>query len=250
MYAEHMEVGEEGRSAPSTGRLSILQPPGTYTLTLHVDGTELTRPLQVLKDPNSGGTEADIAQQVELLYGVKADMEAGAVLVHRIEAMRVTAKVLRQHRVSVIVQLNGSTRDAACSSPSVTQTSLRQASAPAGYQLPATVVTYWRPLRPLTDDHVLALFFSRQDGAIVYHYDGVTPTSVWYPVHRWQGGEVIRVETPILSVGRLRGAMIAVVLPPADPWSVQGRLQPIESAGEQSLEVYEEGTLLKLFDFP
>jgi hypothetical protein len=118
------------------------------------------------------------------------------------------------------------------------------------HHLPATVTTYWRPLRPLTDEHVFALFFSRQDGAIVYHYDGVTPTSVWYPVHGWQEGEVVRIETPILSVGRLQGAMVAIVLPSADPWSVQGRLQPIESAGGQSPEVYEEGTLLKLFDFP
>jgi hypothetical protein len=113
------------------------------------------------------------------------------------------------------------------------------------HQLPATVTTYWRPLRPLAAHHGFALFFSRQDGAIVYHY-----TTVWYPLHLWQEGEVIRMETPILSVGRLRGAMAAVVLPPGDPWSVEGRLQPIESAGDRPLEVYEEETLLKLFSFP
>jgi hypothetical protein len=117
------------------------------------------------------------------------------------------------------------------------------------HQLPATVTTYWRPLRPLADDHVFPLFFTRQDGAIVYHYDGGTPTSLWYPIHRWQEGEVIRVETPILSVGRLQSAIVAVVPSPADPWSIEDRVQPIESAGEQSLEMYEGGTLLKLFDF-
>ena len=117
------------------------------------------------------------------------------------------------------------------------------------HQLPATVTTYWRPLKPLAEDHVFAFFFSRQDGAIVYHYDGPTPTTTWYPAHLWQEGEVIRIETPVLSVGRLQGAMAAVVLSPADPWSVGGRLGPIERAGDQPLEVYEARTLLKLFDF-
>jgi hypothetical protein len=118
------------------------------------------------------------------------------------------------------------------------------------HQLPATVTTYWRLLRPVMDEQIFALFFSRQDGAIVYLYDGATPTTQWYPIHRWQEGEVIRMETPILSVGRLQGVMAAVVVPPAGPWSVEGRLQPTSSAGDQPLEVYEDGTLLKLFDFP
>jgi uncharacterized membrane protein len=123
-------------------------------------------------------------------------------------------------------------------------------------QLPATVTTFWRPLRPLVGDHNFAFFFTRQDGAIVYHYDGGTPTTTWYPVHLWREGEVIRMETPILSVGRLQGAMAAVVMSPADPWSVEGRLRPVKSAGAdprtggQPLEVYEEETLLKLFSFP
>ena len=118
------------------------------------------------------------------------------------------------------------------------------------HQLPATVTTYWRPLQPLAGDYVFSLFFTQQNGAIVYHYDGGTPTSIWYPIHRWQEGGVIRVETPILSVGRLKSAIVAVVPSPGDPWSMEDRVQPIESAGEQPLEVYEEGTLLKLFDFP
>ena len=117
------------------------------------------------------------------------------------------------------------------------------------HQLPATVTTYWRPLRPLAAGHVFATFFSRQDGAIVYLHDGQTPTSTWYPVHLWQEGEVIRMETPTLYVGRLREAIVAVVPPGADPWSVDGRLQPIEPIGGQPLEVYAEGTLLKLFRF-
>jgi len=116
-------------------------------------------------------------------------------------------------------------------------------------ELPATVTTYWRVLRPLPADHTVALFFSRQDGAIVYLYDGTTPAATWYPVDRWQVGEVIRLETPVLGVGRLHGALAAVILPGADPWSAAGRLQPIEATGDQSLAVYDDGTLLELFTF-
>jgi hypothetical protein len=119
--------------------------------------------------------------------------------------------------------------------------------------LPVTVTTFWRPLRPLVDDYGFAFFFSRQDGALVYSYDERTPTTVWYPAPLWQEGEVIRMETPILSVGRLLDALTAVVLSPADPWSVEGRLRLVgipSHARDQSLEVYQEETLLKLFRFP
>ena len=50
LYAEHMEVGPEGRSGPSTGRLSILRPPGRYTVTLSADGREMSRDLSRVVD--------------------------------------------------------------------------------------------------------------------------------------------------------------------------------------------------------
>jgi len=87
-------VGPEGRNAPATGRISILQPPGTYTVTLTVDGEEHSRSLEVRKDPNSAGTVADVAEQVALLNAIKADMEAGAEAVHRMEALRVQLQTL------------------------------------------------------------------------------------------------------------------------------------------------------------
>ncbi len=96
MYAEHLTVGPEGRSAPGTGRLSVLQPPGTYTVVLSVDGEDFSQSLEVRKDPNSGGTEADIAAQVQLLYAVKADLEAAVGAVNRIEAMRAQLRTLAQ----------------------------------------------------------------------------------------------------------------------------------------------------------
>jgi hypothetical protein len=118
------------------------------------------------------------------------------------------------------------------------------------HQLPATVTTYWRVLEPLDDGLAPVLFFSRKDGAIVYHYDGATSTALWYPPDLWQEGEVIRIETPILSVGRLREVMLAVVPAAGDPWSVGDRLRPAAGAGDEPLKTYEQGTLLSLFRFP
>ena len=55
MYAEHIDVGEEGRPAPGGQRISILMPPGRYAVRLTVDGATHEQPLTVLKDPHSGG---------------------------------------------------------------------------------------------------------------------------------------------------------------------------------------------------
>jgi hypothetical protein len=93
-YAGHIQVAAEGRTAPGAGRISILMPPGTYTVKLSVDGAEQSRPLTVLKDPHSAGTEAGIAEQVAMLKSLKADLERGAAAVHRIEAVRVQLATL------------------------------------------------------------------------------------------------------------------------------------------------------------
>lgn len=89
LYAAHIVPGPDGRVAPGTGRLSILAPPGRYTVTLAAGGTEQRQELEVRKDPNSGGTEGDIAEQVRLLTAIRRDMDAGAEAVHRMEAVRV-----------------------------------------------------------------------------------------------------------------------------------------------------------------
>ncbi|MGH7445706.1 MAG: sialidase, partial [Longimicrobiales bacterium] len=88
LHAEHIRVPDDGRSAPGAGRISILMPPGQYTVKLTVDGVEHTRPLTVLRDPHSAGSEADIAEQVALLRSLKTDLERGVAAVARIEKVR------------------------------------------------------------------------------------------------------------------------------------------------------------------
>jgi len=88
-YAPHIVPGPNGRVAPGTSTLSILAPPGTYTVKLTVGGVEQSQPLVVRKDPNSGGTEGDIAAQTRALVAIRNDLNEAADAVHRIEAVRV-----------------------------------------------------------------------------------------------------------------------------------------------------------------
>jgi photosystem II stability/assembly factor-like uncharacterized protein len=94
VYAPHIEVGPDGRSAPGGSRISILRPPGEYTVRLTVDGEEFSQSLTVRKDPNTGGTEADIAAQVAFLEAVREDVVAAGDAVRRVEVMRVQLQTL------------------------------------------------------------------------------------------------------------------------------------------------------------
>jgi photosystem II stability/assembly factor-like uncharacterized protein len=88
-YAPEIRVGPEGwRPLPEGGRLSILAPPGTYTVELNVGSQKLTQSLTVKKDPNSGGTEADIQAQMDMLFDLRKDLEAVADMVNGIEVVR------------------------------------------------------------------------------------------------------------------------------------------------------------------
>jgi hypothetical protein len=87
-YAPWVEVPPEGRPMPSSGRITILQPPGTYTVKLRVGGQEYAQPLQVLKDPGAGGSEAEVQQQVAMLRAIKGDLGTVAGMLTSIELVR------------------------------------------------------------------------------------------------------------------------------------------------------------------
>ena len=88
-YAPDITVGADGtRSAPGAPRMSILLPPGTYTVKLLAGGKELSQPLIVKKDPNSSGTEADVAAQTEMLSELRKDLESAGEMVNQIESIR------------------------------------------------------------------------------------------------------------------------------------------------------------------
>jgi hypothetical protein len=94
LYADWYPMPDEGwRSGGGGGFFgggtSVLQPPGTYTVTLTVDGTEVgSQSLTVLKDPNSEGSLADIQAQTALVEEIVGDLDDAAELVNRIELIR------------------------------------------------------------------------------------------------------------------------------------------------------------------
>ncbi len=89
MYADHIVPGPGGRVAPGTNRLSILAAPGRYTVRIKVGSVEQSQPLLVKKDPNSGGTEAEIIEQTRALMAISRDLNAAADAVQRVESARV-----------------------------------------------------------------------------------------------------------------------------------------------------------------
>jgi photosystem II stability/assembly factor-like uncharacterized protein len=65
-----------------------LAPPGTYTVKVSVGGQTLQQPLEVIKDPRSAGTLADINTQVAFALRVRDAMNQLAGLIGRSEWMR------------------------------------------------------------------------------------------------------------------------------------------------------------------
>jgi photosystem II stability/assembly factor-like uncharacterized protein len=103
MYAEHIVTGSQGRVAPGTSRLQILMPPGRYTVRFRVDGSVQEQPLEVRKDPNSAGTETEIAEQVRVLTALKGELDKAAAGVARVENVRLQV----QQRLGQIARSGG-----------------------------------------------------------------------------------------------------------------------------------------------
>jgi hypothetical protein len=94
-YAPEIQVGPDGtRTAPGAPRMSLLLPPGSYTVKLSVGNQERAQPLIVKKDPNSEGTEATIATQMELLKELRQELDSAAEMVNQIEFIRAQVYLL------------------------------------------------------------------------------------------------------------------------------------------------------------
>jgi hypothetical protein len=87
LYAPEITLGPQGWRSGG-GQMTILQPPGTYSVKLVVGGREMTQPLTVRKDPHSEGSDAEIAQQLRMLEQLRSDVEATAAMINQIEMAR------------------------------------------------------------------------------------------------------------------------------------------------------------------
>jgi len=94
-YAPDVRYPPEGRSAPGLGRFNMLVPPGTYSVTMSIGGKSSTQSLEVRKDPVSGGSESEIAQQTTMARDISRDLDAVVDMVNTLEVVRSQAATIR-----------------------------------------------------------------------------------------------------------------------------------------------------------
>jgi photosystem II stability/assembly factor-like uncharacterized protein len=88
LYAQWFDMGDERRRPSPQAQFSVSAPPGTYTVVLQVGDETFTRQLEVIKDPNSTGTESDILAQTSMMFDLRGDMNAAAEAINQIELLR------------------------------------------------------------------------------------------------------------------------------------------------------------------
>jgi photosystem II stability/assembly factor-like uncharacterized protein len=87
-FADWMPVGLEGKNTPSFGRITVLLPPASYTVTITARGQTLSQPLELRKDPQSGGSEEGIRANVDLVRSIQRDMSDVVRMVNSLELAR------------------------------------------------------------------------------------------------------------------------------------------------------------------
>ena len=93
----HVELPDgEFRSSGEGSRVTPLAPPGSYTVTLHAAGFQLVQPLVLLKDPNSGGSELEIQEQVTMVREIRESVDSVVALIDEIEWVRAQTQLVRE----------------------------------------------------------------------------------------------------------------------------------------------------------
>jgi hypothetical protein len=88
-FAPEYRVGPDGtRKFPTGGPLSVLVQPGTYSVKLVAAGVERAESVVVLKDPNTAGSEADVAAQTKVLLQIRDNMNVAAKAINDAELVR------------------------------------------------------------------------------------------------------------------------------------------------------------------
>ena len=113
----HVELSEdEWRSLGEGGRVTPLAPPGTYTVTLRAAGLDLVQPLVLLKDPNSGGSESEIEEQLTMVREIRESVDSVVALIDEIEWIRAQTQLVRErnadHAAAEEIRETGGTLEA------------------------------------------------------------------------------------------------------------------------------------------
>jgi hypothetical protein len=68
----------------------------------------------------------------------------------------------------------------------------------------------------------------------------------WYPTWLWELGQVVKITLPLLPVGDVPHAGVAVLRPGAAAFEFAGRVVPITSDSGDPLSLWEGDTILEL----
>jgi len=107
------------------------------------------------------------------------------------------------------------------------------------------VTTYWRVLAPLDEGCRLAFYYLDSEGRVV----GIRPEELaasWYPLWMWEPGQVAKVTLPPSPMGDVPHLGVALLHPFAEPADAGGRVAPITSTSENTLTLWEEGSIVEL----
>jgi len=88
LHADWVDLRDKGWKEASVDRISVLVPPGTYSVILQAGDLEYSSRLEVRKDPDTEGSMEDIQSQTAMLLELREDMSATAGMINRIEWIR------------------------------------------------------------------------------------------------------------------------------------------------------------------
>jgi hypothetical protein len=76
------------RKFPTAASVSVLVPPGVYSVKLVAGDVERTAPLTIRKDPNTAGTDEDVAAQTKALLSIRDNTNVVAKMINTAESVR------------------------------------------------------------------------------------------------------------------------------------------------------------------
>jgi hypothetical protein len=89
LHAPEFKLNADGtRKFPVGSTLSMLAAPGTYTVKLVAGDVERSGSLVVRKDPNTAGSEHDLAEQTKTLTSIRDNVNTVAKMINTAESVR------------------------------------------------------------------------------------------------------------------------------------------------------------------
>jgi photosystem II stability/assembly factor-like uncharacterized protein len=87
-YADWYDMGKKRTRKAQVLPFTILQPPGTYTLELQLGDKKFTQSLEVIKDPHSEGSQAEIMEQTTMMQELYQDMNKLTADINKMERIK------------------------------------------------------------------------------------------------------------------------------------------------------------------